>query len=138
MTGKEEENVTEDAKNDVVEDDDVDGKNTTDDIKETAKEEKQDETIVSHKNVELAEEANAKAEGLKERLRLLRVKYEKSDGVDEEWRKWLSNECHESVSITFESTMILAVVKANRKSFKKLYERCRNWACNSLGDTHCY
>ena len=53
----------------------------------------------------------------------LRVKYEKSDGVDEEWRKWLSNECHESVSITFESTMILAVVKANRKSFKKLYER---------------
>ena len=59
------ENVTEDAKNDVVEDDD---------IKETAKEEEQDETIVSHKNVELAEEANAKAEGLKERLRLFKYK----------------------------------------------------------------
>ena len=57
--GGEEENVTEDAKNDVVEDGD---------IKETAKEEEQDETIVSHKNVELAEEANTKAEGLKERL----------------------------------------------------------------------
>ena len=66
----EEENVTEDAKNDVVEDDDVDGKNTTDNTKETAKEEEQDGTIVSHKNVELAEEANAKAEGLKEKLRL--------------------------------------------------------------------
>ena len=62
--GGEEENVTEDAKNDVVEDDDVDGKNTANDIKETAKEEEQDETIVSHKNVELEEEANAKAEGV--------------------------------------------------------------------------
>ena len=72
--GGEEENVTEDAKNDVVEDDDVDGKNTADDIKETTKEEEQDETIVSHKNVELAEEANAKAEGLKERLRLAQEK----------------------------------------------------------------
>ena len=70
MTGKEEENVTEDAKNDVVEDDDVDGKITTNNTKETAKEEEQDGTIVSHKNVELAEEANAKAEGLKEKLRL--------------------------------------------------------------------
>ena len=59
--GGEEENVTEDAKNDVVEDDDVDGKNTTNNTKETAKEEEQDGTIVSHKNVELAEEANAKA-----------------------------------------------------------------------------
>ena len=81
----EEENVTEDAKNDVVEDDDVDGKNTTNNTKETAKEEEQDGTIVSHKNVELAEEANAKAEGLKEKLRLAQEKLNgTNNNVEEE------------------------------------------------------
>jgi hypothetical protein len=39
----------------------------------------------------------------------LRVKYDKSDGQNSEWREWLERECHGNVTITFESTMILAV-----------------------------
>ena len=58
--------------------------------------------------------------------RTFRGKYETSAVIDEDWEEWLMTQCRKSVKAIFESTIRVALAKANNLYFNELEKQKTN------------